>query len=163
MFPGGRVGCESRAPAVAVTARASHGARPSAAPHCAAPPEARRSLWLRVPWRWGGERRAGWRGQGCVLLLVWGTGARSRLSGSSSRLSGWAGSSAVRDRWHGKVCCSFCSWLLSAAGASRRRRRKEVPGRWESDERGSPAVTAARASLRGSGVGGGRDNGERDG
>lgn len=81
-----------------------------------------------------------------------------------TRLAGWAGGSAARERWHGQVCRSSCSLLRSAAGVSShsRHRRKEVPGSGESDESGSPEVTAVRASLGGRGVGGGRGNGERD-
>lgn len=78
------MGCESRAPAAAVTARASHGARPSAAPQCAAAPGARRSLWLRAePSRGGGAESGGRGGRGrgvsCSLSGVPGPARGSRV------------------------------------------------------------------------------------
>lgn len=166
MFPGGRAGCESRSQAAAVTARASHGARPPAAPQRAAPPGAWRSLSLRAEPSRGGGAESGGRGGGAGVCPAPCPGHRGPLASlrQLTRLAGWAGGSAARERWRGQVCRSSCSLLRSAAGVSShsRHRRKEVPGSGESDESGSPEVTAVRASLGGRGVGGGRGNGERD-
>ena len=91
------------------------------------------------------------------------------LSGApgSSRLSPTAHSSGGMGRRLGRpgamARASLPFLLLLAALCSRGQQPQPPPGSGESDESGSPEVTAVRASLGGRGVGGGRGNGERDG
>lgn len=135
MFPGGRAGCESRSQAAAVTARASHGARPPAAPQRAAPPGARQSLSLRAePSRGGGAESGGrgGRGRGVSCSL-------SRAPGSS-RLSPTAHSSGGMGRRLGRpgamARASLPFLLLLAALCSRGQQPQPPPSQRGTGERG---------------------------